>query len=474
LDRSDHTPPINWEDVLPFRKWLTAPALRRRSTLVFVVMVVAPAVIFWYVANLGTSSHSAAYDYKSLGWAFAGYIGVAWLIVLWILVRPKLVAWHAGLVIGLAVLTQVPLAIWLETRLHDNTTSLIPSILTVGVPEELAKLLPLVAALALTYILARHRLASWLELSPRSFLFLGAISGLAFGCAEQAHYLVDTYVPELLNSQNLLGGVYSYTEEITWRLISDPISHACWAGVTGYFIGVAVQRLRRIPLAERWYPRELGIGLIGLAIAAVLHGFNDDFATGGDLFAWVVVIAISTLLFVAYASAGEAVEKALVGTSRSLWTFHVGDLVQLPADPQPAFHTGPHQVPWKKRMNAQLGRTATIMRLDTDRTAQLDIDAGTEWWALDWLRPLLKVGDRVRIAEHPQPPFDAGGYMVSWQPEMDALCGAVATVTDVLRTATVHLDAGRPDQEWAIDWLDREVSGAPGSVAAPSKPTVAA
>jgi hypothetical protein len=29
-----------------------------------------------------------------------------------------------------------------------------------------------------------------------------------------------------------------------WRFLTDPISHACWAGIAGYFIGLAVQRPR--------------------------------------------------------------------------------------------------------------------------------------------------------------------------------------------------------------------------------------
>jgi RsiW-degrading membrane proteinase PrsW (M82 family) len=348
------------------------------------------------------------------------------------------------------------LAIFLETKLHSNANNLISSIVTIGLPEEFAKLLPLVAALAITFGLLRHRIGSWLELSPRSYLFLGALSGLAFGCAEQAHYLVDTYVPALLKTQNLLGGVFNYTEYVTWRLISDPITHACWAGISGYFIGIVVQRLRRVAPADRRYRREIAIGLTGLAIAAVLHGFNDYFATLGTLLPWVLVIAVSALLFVAYASAGEAVENALVGISRSTWTFRVGDLAQLPDDPQPGFRHDATIVHWRKDMNADLGKAATITRIDQDRTARIDIDGGANQWPLEWLRVALKVGEKVRVPTEPQPPFDAGGYIVSWQSDMDSLVGRSATVTAVIGTGTVQLDVGRPNQEWPIDWLDRD------------------
>jgi RsiW-degrading membrane proteinase PrsW (M82 family) len=456
MDKPTDTAPLHWEAAVPFKAWLSAPALRRRTTLIFVVMVVAPAVIFWYVSGLPTSSHSARYDYNWLAWAFAVYVGVAWLVVLWLLVRPKVVWWHAALVSALALASQVPLAIFLETQLHSNTNNLAGAIFTVGVPEEFAKLVPLLGALLITFIALRREIGTWLELSPRSYLFLGALSGLAFGCAEQAHFLVNTEVPALLSTQNQLGGVYAYTEQVTWRLISDPITHACWAGITGYFIGIVIQRLRRVAPSDRRYRREIPIPFIGLAIAILLHGFNDYFVTVGDQFLWVLTIAVSTTLFVAYAIAGEAVEKELVGISRSTWTFRVGDLVQLPGDPQPAFHTGRTNLHWKRDMSAHLGDLATITEIEPDRTARLDIDRGAEVWALDWLRPELKVGDRVRIPTQPQPPFDAGGYVVSWQPDMDALLGRSATVTGVNGSATVHLDVGRPAQEWAIDWLDRD------------------
>lgn len=461
MEKPTDTSPLRWEDAIPFKAWLSAPALRRRSTLIFVLMVVAPAVIFWYVSTLATSSHSARYDYNWLGWAFAAYVGVAWAIALWLLVRPKLVAWHAVLVIVIAVASQVPLAIFLETQLHSNAGSLIPAVVTVGLPEELSKLLPLLAALAITYVVARHRVGTWLELSPRSYLFLGALSGLAFGCAEQAHYLVDTYVPGLLNTQNLLGGVYIYTEQITWRLISDPISHACWAGISGYFIGIAVQRLRRVPAASRRYRREIGIALIGLGIAAVLHGVNDVFVSAGDELPWVVTIAVSALLFMGYASAGEAVEDALVGISHSRWTYLPNDRVQLPSDPQPTFHTGAGNIHWTRQMDANLGKTATITRLNGDRTARLDLDGGAGEWPLAWLRPILTAGDHVRIPAEPQPPFDAGGYIVSWQPDMDSLLGRSAKVRAVTGPGTVQLDVGRAAQEWAVDWLDRDTAQAP-------------
>jgi hypothetical protein len=71
----------------------------------------------------------------------------------------------------------VPLAVTLEADLHASTEGLGPSICSVGLPEELAKAIP-VLAVALIYHRGRRQ-----ELIPRDYLFLGAVSGLAFGPA---------------------------------------------------------------------------------------------------------------------------------------------------------------------------------------------------------------------------------------------------------------------------------------------------
>jgi hypothetical protein len=63
----------------------------------------------------------------------------------------------------------------------------------------------------------------------------------------------------------LIGPVRYFTLDFVWRFLTDPISHACWSGLTGYFIGLAVTRRRQ------WY----AVAWTGLAAAAVLHGLND-------------------------------------------------------------------------------------------------------------------------------------------------------------------------------------------------------
>jgi len=76
-------------------------------------------------------------------------------------------------------------------------------------------------------------------------------------------------------------GVLSYV----WRFVTDPITHACWAGLTGYFIGLAV--------SGQYHP--LRVGWIGLVMASVLHGLNDWSGINTHPL-WVVVVLVSAIL----------------------------------------------------------------------------------------------------------------------------------------------------------------------------------
>jgi hypothetical protein len=83
----------------------------------------------------------------------------------------------------------------------------------------------------------------------------------------------------------------------SWRFVTDPMSHAVWAGISGYFVGLAFQHRRYY-----WLP------LVGLGLTSLLHGINDDVA--GHWF-WIVEIVVSVLLFMAYVQAGGVIEQQL-------------------------------------------------------------------------------------------------------------------------------------------------------------------
>jgi RsiW-degrading membrane proteinase PrsW (M82 family) len=281
---SDSRPPSNgqfphysFSSLVPIRHWARHPGLHRWPVLMLIALVCVPPIAV-VLLNQPTTTHL-----NDAGWIFAYYFAIGWLLLLAVVVRPQHVTRSMlGAVAGIGIMTQVPIALWLEDHLHDSTTNLPASIFTVGVPEELAKALPV---LVVAWIWRRK----WHTQTPWDYLSLGAVSGLVFGALEAERYFTHYLGSQsgTVNGAELQG----LTINFLWRFVTDPIDHACWAGITGYFIGLAITG--HVPR----YP----VGLVGICIAAGLHGLNDW--TSPHL-AWVLVDLISVLLFLGYARVG--------------------------------------------------------------------------------------------------------------------------------------------------------------------------
>ena len=294
-------------DLLPLGDWIRHHSLRSWPVLLFLLLICVPSIA---LVILGDNPSASTFDH--VAWIFAAYFALAWLLLLGVIIRPEHVTRPMlVLVTVIALLTQVPLAVTLEVNLHASTAGLGPSIYSVGLPEELAKAIP-VLAIALIYRLAgRH------ELTPRDYLFLGAVSGLAFGASEVVHYFtvnglaefyltVQSAIPsieQLIRTGHsapasvfaaLIEPVRYFVLNFVWRFLTDPITHACWAGLTGYFIGLAVTG------RHRWYT----VAWIGLVAAAILHGLNDWGQVNGRPL-WIVVTVMSGILFLGYAKVGS-------------------------------------------------------------------------------------------------------------------------------------------------------------------------
>ena len=268
----------SFSNLVPLRHWARDPALRSWPVLLLVGLVCVPPIAL-IMLNDPTPA-----KIRDIAWIFAVYFAVAWLLLLGVIVRPQHVsrAMLAAIAV-VGVVTQAPTAIFLETKLHGNTSSLL-DIFTIGLPEELAKAIPIVVV---AWIWRQY----WHTQTPRDYLFLGAVSGLVFGAAEVVHYFTDVLGSLSGNVNGLV--LQDLTIQYVWRFLTDPIDHACWAGITGYFIGLAITGQNR----------KYSIGLVGIAIAAILHGLNDWNPINSHP-AWVVVTLISVLLFLGYARAG--------------------------------------------------------------------------------------------------------------------------------------------------------------------------
>jgi RsiW-degrading membrane proteinase PrsW (M82 family) len=220
--------------------------------------------------------------YDSIGeaaWAFTLYFAGIWFVAIRTLVRPERISkWRVTSIILFTAFIGSSIAVTLERHLAGTSGSLVHYTLGVGLPEEFAKALPVFLFVFLT----RNK-----HFSPRTYLYLGAVSGIAFGAVEAVVYSV-------VYSSVLPSAGATYLATAIWRLITDPVSHACMAGIACYFMGLAAtHRNRQVPL----------IGF-GLGIAAVLHGAYDTTASG-----WfgVAVTALTIFIFVGYVLGAERI-----------------------------------------------------------------------------------------------------------------------------------------------------------------------
>lgn len=325
--RRRQTGPVS--ELFPLSDWFRHHALRSFPVLLFLTLVCLPSIALVILdVNLSARTFSIA------AWIFAAYFAVAWLLLLGIIVRPEYVTRSMLVVlVVIALITQVPLAIVLENALHSSDTTLGLSIFTVGLPEELVKAIPVLAVA----LLFRRRV-----LMPRDYLFLGAVSGLAFGASEVVHYFTTNSVAEFYQTVQsavpsirhlvatghsapaslfdvLIGPVWYFIASFVWRFLTDPITHACWAGVTGYFIGLAATR------RHTWL-----VAWVGLAIAAVLHGLNDWSRVNGHP-AWIVIVIVSCVIFLGYARVGARTDHQFAEALSPIFSAHRAPAGQVPA-----------------------------------------------------------------------------------------------------------------------------------------------
>jgi RsiW-degrading membrane proteinase PrsW (M82 family) len=127
---------------------------------------------------------------------------VAWLLLLFVIVRPQnITVGPLAVVVVLGLIVETPLAIALETMSGGNTNNILAGVFEVGVPEELSKMVPVLAIA--TIVLFFKPKAAWLALKPQDYLFLGAVSGAVFGASEAVHYVV-TQLPAIIQQD---GGI---------------------------------------------------------------------------------------------------------------------------------------------------------------------------------------------------------------------------------------------------------------------------
>ena len=251
--------------LVPLRAWWEARVWQQPWAALFLIAAITPFLLL----HLGGDPAR----FHQVSWGFSLYFAFIWFIALFVLIRPEQLDWQLlGKVALFTAFLGVALALSLEKHLAGGQMNVVKYVLGVGLPEELAK------AVAVYLFVFR----SGRDSSLRTFLFVGAVSGLAFGAAEAVSY-------STLFAQTLPFASNASTAVIAeiWRLLTDSLFHACLAGITAFFFGLAYRS------------KSAAVALIGfgLAFAGLLHGLYDNFANGW-LGAFLAIIIV--LIFVGY------------------------------------------------------------------------------------------------------------------------------------------------------------------------------
>jgi RsiW-degrading membrane proteinase PrsW (M82 family) len=275
--------------LVPIRSWLHDPGWRQFIRLLVIPYGLLPLV---FIALFASSN-----NLSTPGWAYSLYIAPLWAIVFWLLIRPGPVGRRE---IGIAAGSIVFVLIWIHI-VTININGLMgkagrplsfPGAIGVGINEEITKALPIFLA---AILLLRMRQT---KLDVRMWMFLGTLVGLAFGVTEQAGY-TSLDIVGIAHSQ---GNSQAIVEVLAFaeRVFVDGFQHAMWAGVSAFFIGMAVN-----------YPRRrIQLIAFGIAVPAVLHGLYD-WSAGAFASLWVPIMiqAVSLFLFLGYTMSAAAIER---------------------------------------------------------------------------------------------------------------------------------------------------------------------
>ncbi len=304
-----------WWLLLPFGAWMRSKRIRAWLPLFLLVVWIAPIAITAYFSNSETSlttinnSHTVFPIGDYYAWSI--YFGILWAVLIWALMRPGMIPIPALLiVVGFVSVILIGTNVVQNLNAGSNGNSIWDN-LQVGIHEEITKALAVVAVIVVYEFLLHAP-----RLSIRGYMYLGALSGITFGVIESHTYLNNAYVAASncitqnsgsqaiqhnapLGPWDCLANVSP--ADILWRAITDGFTHALWASISAFFIGLAV-------LHRRWAIQFI---LTGLGIAIVLHGLNDWFASNNKSWLQAAVVVVSAIIVVGYAVSGNQIDRII-------------------------------------------------------------------------------------------------------------------------------------------------------------------
>lgn len=279
---------IGFGNLLPYKDWLAEKPWNLFWVRWFLGIALFPLFLMFLASTADLSFNSVAF-------LFGLYFAMMWAAVLYFMLMPRIQFIRIlqismfTIVVGITVdllVQQLPIisSLYSATESASIVGRLIGFVCGVGILEECVKILPV-------WWIYIHREE---QDSLSTIVFLGCISGFAFGVAEAANYSIS-YALGLKYGRI---GFSDYLMAQMTRLITLPLLHAVWSGIFAYFVALASvnKRVRN------------GLLLAGLLIAAFLHGFYD---TLSDSLIGVGVAVLSILVFVAYYRSGQTLQAKI-------------------------------------------------------------------------------------------------------------------------------------------------------------------
>ena len=300
--------------LFPLHSWLHNSGWRQGLRLGVIFYALLP-LIFLTVLNSSTSLSAP-------GWAYSLYVAPLWLIGFWMLIRPpdrpgKQEFLIAGAIVVWTYIWLNTVTITINDALPIANGSIGPlSALVIGLNEETTKALPVLLA---GLILLKVRKV---KLDVRMWMIFGTIAGLTFGVTEQAVYTSTDIV--LIAQAHSSNAAVQATLAFAERVFVDGFQHAVWAGISGFFMGLAINyRKRRFQLI-----------VIGIGTPALLHAANDWLSSTSPVI-WIAIQAASLLLFLGYTMTAASIESTVRRSNVFRGQSMIMEAIHLPDSPQP-------------------------------------------------------------------------------------------------------------------------------------------
>src|SRR5580692_2090659 len=302
-----------FEILIPVKTWLKDAGWHQGLRLLVIAYALLPLL---FLALLSSSSSLGV-----PGFAYSLYVAPLWAIAFWLLLRPGRIA---ALEIYIMIAIIIWVTIWLYAvtiNINDHLVNAVRSgnflaALAVGYNEEITKALPILLA---ALVLLKFRAT---KLDVRMWMFLGTISGLTFGILEERLY-TEMAIAQVANA-SAVSQADAGVLDFAFRVFVDGFEHAVWAGVSAFFIGIAIN----YPL-RRWQ-----LILLGVSMVAILHGLNDwSVSAFNSYWPGILIQAVSLLLFIGYTMSASSIERQVRRTPLFRGDSMAMDILSEPKDP---------------------------------------------------------------------------------------------------------------------------------------------